>query len=49
MDGPLGIPGVGTAIWLRNDNGVSLHLWRKTCGFDVEYVEAPDTAAAPGS
>ncbi len=42
----IGVPELGSVTWPRIDNGVTYHLWRRTCNGVESWLDVPEVAPA---
>src|SRR5688500_13078667 len=39
IDGQIGVPNLGVATWPHTTDGITYHLWRRTCPSGVAFVQ----------
>lgn len=42
----IGVPGLGSVTWPRIEDGVTYHLWARTCNGETVWVDVPEVAPA---
>jgi hypothetical protein len=43
VDGSIGVPNLGFATWPYTTNGITYHLWRRTCPSGMAFVQIAET------